>query len=72
VGAAILLGLATGVKWSGIYLFAAFAVISVAWDAWERHQAGYRGWLATGLVKDALPSAAYMVPLWAGTYWPAG
>lgn len=68
VGAAILLGLATGVKWSGIYLFAAFAIISVAWDAWERHQVGYRGWLGTGLVKDALPSAAYMVPLWAGTY----
>ncbi|MCH4209874.1 dolichyl-phosphate-mannose--protein mannosyltransferase [Bifidobacterium sp.] len=67
-GAAILLGLATGVKWSGIYLFAVFAVISVAWDAWERHQIGYRGWLGSGLVKDALPSAAFMVPLWAGTY----
>ncbi|MCI1219738.1 MAG: phospholipid carrier-dependent glycosyltransferase [Bifidobacterium sp.] len=67
-GAAILLGLATGVKWSGIYLFAVFATLSVAWDAWERHQVGYRAWLGTGLVKDALPSVAYMVPLWAGTY----
>lgn len=66
--AAVLLGLATGVKWSGIYFFAAFCVISVLWDAWERRRAGYRGWLTTGLASDGLLSAAYMIPIWAGTY----
>ncbi|MBT1179596.1 dolichyl-phosphate-mannose--protein mannosyltransferase [Bifidobacterium vespertilionis] len=68
VGAAILLGLATGVKWSGTYFFAVFCVISVIWDAWERRQAGYRSWLATGLWKDALPAALYMVPIYVLTY----
>ena len=68
VGAAILLGLATGVKWSGIYFFAVFCVISVLWDAWERRQTGYRGWLGTGIWKDGLAAAAYMVPLYAATY----
>ncbi|AKV56193.1 dolichyl-phosphate-mannose--protein mannosyltransferase [Bifidobacterium actinocoloniiforme] len=68
LAAAILLGLATGTKWSGAYFFAVFAVISVLWDAYARRQAGYRGWLTAGLFKDGLPTAAYMVPLWAGTY----
>ncbi|WP_240945138.1 dolichyl-phosphate-mannose--protein mannosyltransferase [Bifidobacterium moraviense] len=68
VGAAVLLGLATGVKWSGTYFFAVFCVISVVWDAWERRQAGYRGWLGTGIWKDGLAAAAYMVPIYAATY----
>ncbi|AGH41934.1 glycosyl transferase family 39 [Bifidobacterium thermophilum RBL67] len=66
--AAILIGLATGVKWSGIYFMAAFCVISVIWDAWERYRAGYRSWLSTGLLCDAPLTALYMLPLWAGTY----
>ena len=68
VGAAVLLGLATGVKWSGTYFFAVFCVISVLWDAWERQQAGYRGWLATGIWKDGLAAALYMVPIYGLTY----
>lgn len=68
VGATILLGLATGVKWSGIYFFAAFCVLSVLWDAWERHKVGYRRWVATGIFKDGLLAAFYMLPLYALTY----
>ena len=68
VAAAILIGLATGVKWSGIYFMAVFCVISVIWDAWERYRAGYRSWLSTGLLCDAPLTAVYMLPLWAGTY----
>ena len=67
-GAAILLGMATGVKWSGAYFFAAFCVISVLWDAWERRQAGYRFWLASGIIRDGIPAALYMVPLYGLTY----
>lgn len=66
--AAILVGLATGVKWSGIYFMAVFCVISVIWDAWERYRAGYRSWLSTGLLCDAPLTAVTMLPLWAGTY----
>ncbi|WP_165777337.1 dolichyl-phosphate-mannose--protein mannosyltransferase [Bifidobacterium primatium] len=68
LSAAILLGLTTGVKWSGAYLFAVFCVISVLWDAWERHVAGFRSWLITGLWKDGLLAAAYMVPVYIATY----
>lgn len=68
VGAAFLLGMATGVKWSGTYLFAVFCVISVLWDAWERRRIGYRAWFTTGLVKDGLVAACYMVPIYALTY----
>ncbi|WP_300766527.1 phospholipid carrier-dependent glycosyltransferase [uncultured Bifidobacterium sp.] len=67
-GAAILLGLATGVKWSGIYFFAAFCVISVLWDAWLRRQVGYRFWLASGIFRDGIPAALYMLPLYGLTY----
>ena len=67
-GAAVLLGLATGTKWSGAYLFAVFALISVLWDAWERHKVGYGSWLKAGILKDGIPAALVMIPLWAGTY----
>lgn len=68
VAAAVLLGLATGTKWSGIYFFAAFAVLTVLWDAWERRKAGYRSWLLSGLWKDGIPTGLMMLPIWAGTY----
>ena len=66
--AAIFLGLATGTKWSGAYLFAVFALISVIWDAWERHKVGYGGWFKAGIFKDGIPAALVMIPIWAGTY----
>lgn len=68
VDAAFLLGMATGVKWSVTYLFAVFCVISMLWDAWERRRIGYRAWFTTGLVKDGLVAAWYMVPIYALTY----
>lgn len=68
VGATVLLGMATGVKWSGIYFFAVFCLFSVLWDAWERRRAGYRFWLWSGLVRDGIPTALYMVPLYGLTY----
>ena len=67
-GAALLLGLATGTKWSGAYFFAVFALISVLWDGWERHQAGYGSWLQSAVFRDGLPAALLMIPVWAGTY----
>ncbi|BDR52292.1 phospholipid carrier-dependent glycosyltransferase [Bombiscardovia nodaiensis] len=68
LAAAVLLGLTTGVKWSGAYFFAVFALISVLWDAYQRQEAGYRSWLTAGICKDGLLAAAYMLPAWALTY----
>lgn len=62
LAAAILLGLSCSVKWSGIYFFAAFAVISVLWDACNRHEFGFRGWFASAILRDGLPAALYMIP----------
>lgn len=67
VGAAVLLGLATGVKWSGAYFFAAFCILSVLWDAFLKRRAGYWSWLGGGL-RDGLLAACYMVPLYALVY----
>lgn len=62
LAAAVLLGLSCGIKWSGIYFFAVFALISVLWDAYNRHTLGYRFWFASAVVHDGLPAALYMVP----------
>ncbi|OZG58082.1 glycosyl transferase family 39 [Bifidobacterium tissieri] len=68
LAAAILLGLATGVKWSGAYFFAVFCLISVFWDAWLRHQHGFRAWFVTGLWKDGILAALYMIPVYIAAY----
>lgn len=68
VGAAILLGLTTGVKWSGTYFFAVFCVISVLWDAWLYHQAGYRRWFLNAGLGSGLLAALVMIPLYALSY----
>ncbi|ROS78714.1 dolichyl-phosphate-mannose--protein mannosyltransferase [Cellulomonas sp. PhB143] len=60
--AAVSLGLACGVKWSGIYYVAAFAVVSVLWDASARRRAGIRRWWEDALLVDAIPAALVMVP----------
>src|SRR5699024_9871345 len=52
VVAGICLGLATGVKWSGIYFLAVFGLISVAWSIIARREAGVRRWLLTGILRD--------------------
>lgn len=66
--AAIALGLACGTKWSGLYFFAVFAVVSVLWDATARRAVGIRLWPLAALVRDALPAAAVMVPTVLLTY----
>lgn len=68
LAAAILLGLATATKWSGAYFFAIFALTSVIWDAYARHQVGYRSWLLSALTLDGSLTAIYMIPTWVATY----
>ncbi|WP_157075580.1 dolichyl-phosphate-mannose--protein mannosyltransferase, partial [Janibacter anophelis] len=42
--AALSLGLACGTKWSGLYFFAAFGLMTVFWDIGARRAAGARHW----------------------------
>ena len=66
--AAVALGLACGVKWSGLYFLAVFAVVSVLWDATARRTAGVGRWWEDALVRDAIPAALVMLPTAALTY----
>ncbi|WP_240644294.1 dolichyl-phosphate-mannose--protein mannosyltransferase [Antribacter gilvus] len=68
LAAAVSLGLACGVKWSGLYFVAAFCLLTVAWDLAARRAAGVRRWFEDGLLADALPAALVMLPTVALTY----
>lgn len=66
--AAVSLGLACGVKWSGLYFLAVLALLSVLWDATARRTAGVRRWWEDALLVDAIPAALVMLPTAALTY----
>ncbi|MCB7136991.1 phospholipid carrier-dependent glycosyltransferase [Cellulosimicrobium marinum] len=66
--AAVSLGLACGVKWSGLYFLAVFAVLSVLWDATARRTAGIERWWEDALLVDAIPAALVMLPTAALAY----
>jgi dolichyl-phosphate-mannose-protein mannosyltransferase len=61
--AAVALGLACGVKWSGLWFLALFAIMTVIWDVSARRAIGVRRpWVAT-LVRDAPGAALSMVSI---------
>lgn len=61
IGAGVLLGLACGVKWSGLYVLAVFGIMTVLWDWWARRRIRERRWLENGLFRDAIPAFFVMV-----------
>ena len=62
LAAAVSLGLACGVKWSGLYFVAAFGLLTVVWDLTARRTAGIGRWWEDALVVDAVPAALVMLP----------
>jgi len=68
VGAGVALGLACGVKWSGIYAVAVFGVMVFVWDLFARRAVGGRSWLADGVLRGGLPAFVALVPTAALTY----
>lgn len=64
----VCLGLATGVKWSGIYVVAVFGVIIVTWQLNQRWRTGERHWFRNGIFKDGALSFLALVPTAALTY----
>jgi len=73
VAAAVLLGLAIGTKWSGLYFLAVFGLLTVMWDATARRTVGVRRWAVGALVKDALVAGVVMVGtafvVYVATWW---
>ena len=71
--AGVLLGLAIGTKWSGLYFLAVFGLLTVLWDATARRAVGVRMWPVAALVKDAVVAAVVMVGsallVYVGTWW---
>ncbi|GMA30455.1 dolichyl-phosphate-mannose--protein mannosyltransferase [Litorihabitans aurantiacus] len=68
VATGVLLGLACGVKWSGIYAVAVFGVVAVIWSVCARRAAGVRLWAGAGLLRDGVPSFLALVPTAVLTY----
>ncbi|PWD51957.1 phospholipid carrier-dependent glycosyltransferase [Serinibacter arcticus] len=68
VATGVLLGLACGVKWSGIYAVAVFGILAVVWSVFARRAAGVRLWVGAGLVRDGVSSFVALVPTAVLTY----
>jgi dolichyl-phosphate-mannose-protein mannosyltransferase len=66
LAAAVSLGLACGVKWSGLWFVLAFGILTVAWDASYRHRNGTKWWRAW--LQDLVPAAVTMGFVFLVTY----
>ncbi|MGW2093042.1 dolichyl-phosphate-mannose--protein mannosyltransferase [Promicromonospora sukumoe] len=68
LAAAVSLGLACGVKWSGLYFVAAFGLLTVVWDFTARRTAGIGRWWEDAAVVDVVPAALVMLPTVVAVY----
>ncbi|WP_149179132.1 phospholipid carrier-dependent glycosyltransferase [Streptomyces sp. TRM49041] len=66
--AGVMLGLAAATKWNGLYIMAAFGLLTVVWDVGARRIAGaHRPYLSV-LKRDVLPAFVATVPVALATY----
>lgn len=68
LAAALMLGLAAGTKWSGLYFFVAFGLMTVFWDIGARRAAGVRHWFLGGVLKDGVWAFVSMTAVILVTY----
>ncbi|MDD9208095.1 phospholipid carrier-dependent glycosyltransferase [Georgenia sp. 10Sc9-8] len=68
VAAGVALGLATGVKWSGLYAVAVLGILVLCWDTAARRTVGARRWVAGGVLRGGVPAFVALVPTAAVTY----
>ncbi|MFI6639317.1 dolichyl-phosphate-mannose--protein mannosyltransferase [Streptomyces sp. NPDC050504] len=68
LAAGVLLGLACGTKWNGLYVLAAFGLLTVAWDVGARRVAGAVRPYAAVAKRDLLPAFVSTVPVAIATY----
>ncbi len=80
IAAGVCFGLALGTKWNALYLIAAFALLSLAWDIGARRLAGAGPRAYLGLLRDGAPafvslvgvSVVFYVASWAGWFATSG
>lgn len=68
VVAGIALGVAAGVKWSGLYAAAAFGITAFLWEVQARRAAGARLWIGAGVFRGGMPAFLALVPTTILTY----
>jgi dolichyl-phosphate-mannose--protein O-mannosyl transferase len=68
LAAAVLLGLACGTKWSGLYFLMVFGLMSVAWDVTARRTVGVRRWVVGAVLRDGVVAGVLMVSIAVATY----
>ncbi|MFF2846708.1 dolichyl-phosphate-mannose--protein mannosyltransferase [Streptomyces sp. NPDC058001] len=68
LAAGLCMGLAFATKWNGLYVLAAFALMSVVWDVGARRVAGARRPYVAALKRDVLPAFVSTVPVAMATY----
>ncbi len=68
LAAGVSLGLACGVKWSGIYVLAVFGLLTVLWDAGARRAVGVRPWFAAAVWRDGVGAFLVLVPVAIAVY----
>ncbi|WP_235928894.1 dolichyl-phosphate-mannose--protein mannosyltransferase [Marisediminicola senii] len=68
ITAGLLFGLATAVKWSGLYFLAFFAIYTLLVDAAARRRAGVLFWASSTAVRQAPVSFLLMVPIAIAAY----
>jgi dolichyl-phosphate-mannose--protein O-mannosyl transferase len=73
LAAGVSLGLACGVKWSGLYFIAVLGILTVLWDLTARRAAGVGRWWEDALLVDAVPAFFSIVPtaalVYVATWW---
>lgn len=68
IAAGLMLGLAFATKWNGLYILAAFGLLTVVWDVGARRTAGAVNAYLAVLKRDLLPAFVSTVPVAIVTY----
>ena len=68
IAAGLCFGLALGSKWNALYVLAAFALLSLAWDVGARRLAGAGPRAYTAVLRDGVPAFVSLVLLAAVVY----
>ncbi|MFF3454735.1 dolichyl-phosphate-mannose--protein mannosyltransferase [Streptomyces sp. NPDC002730] len=68
LAAGLMLGLAAGTKWNGLYVMVAFCLMTVLWDVGARRTAGAVHPYQAVLRKDVVPAFVSTVPVAIATY----
>ncbi|MBA0049376.1 phospholipid carrier-dependent glycosyltransferase [Streptomyces sp. AJS327] len=68
LAAGLCLGLAFATKWNGLYILAAFALLTVLWDVGARRTAGATRPFRAALLRDTVPAFVSLVVVACATY----